>query len=210
VQNSDQLLEIVCDAVDDLQRKLHAETPAAQFLWNVDRPKEEEAISDWVKIELEGLLISRAVILNREVQIHIGDKTDIHVDAIARSSPDAEFERVKVIIEVKGCWNADQKIAMQDQLANRYLACNDCTHGIFLLSWFLCDSWSHEDRRRRQVLFDDRSEAQQYFTTQATRLSTGSIRLRAIVLDATVTAIRAQGGRTSARRQQKRKREKSK
>ena len=43
----------------------------AQFLWNNDRPKEEEAISDWVKIEFETLHMSRGIILNREVQIHI-------------------------------------------------------------------------------------------------------------------------------------------
>jgi hypothetical protein len=210
VQNADQLLDVVCDALNDVQRKLHAETPAAQFLWNVDRPKEEEAISDWVKIELEGLLTSRAIILNREVQIHIGDKTDIHVDAISRRSPTAEFERVKVIIEVKGCWNPDQKTAMRDQLVNRYLAQNDCTHGIFLLAWFLCDRWSGADRRRRQIKFPTRSKAEEYFKAQAVRLSMGAIRLRATVLDATIPAVGRRNARTSAGRQQKRKGDKAK
>jgi hypothetical protein len=190
VQNADQLMHVVCDALEAIQAKLHAETPAAQFLWNLDRPKEEEAISDWVKIELEALLISRAIILNREVQIHIKEKTDIHVDAISQQNPNAEFGRAKVIIEVKGCWNPDQKTAMRDQLVNRYLAQNDCTHGIFLLGWFVCDEWSRNDRRRRQMKFATRCQAEEYFKAQVDRLSAGTVRLRSIVLDATIPTVR--------------------
>lgn len=190
VQNADQLMDAVIDALAEAQAKLHAETPAAPFLWNNDRPKEEEATSDWVKIELETLLISRGIILNREVQIHIKEKTDIHVDAISRADPTDEFGRSKVIIEVKGCWNPDQKTAMQDQLVNRYLAQNDCTHGIFLLGWFLCSTWSRKDSRRRQVKFANRSEAEKYFRTEAERLSKPPVQLRSIVLDATIPAIR--------------------
>src|ERR1700731_2571150 len=55
VQNADQLMDAVIDALADVQAKLHAETPAAPFLWNNDRPKEEEAMSDLIKIELEAL-----------------------------------------------------------------------------------------------------------------------------------------------------------
>jgi hypothetical protein len=203
VQNPDQLLDAVCDGLNEIQRKLHGETPAAQFLWNVDRPKEEEAISDWIKIELEGLLIARAVILNREVQIHISDKTDIHVDAISRNSPSSEFGRAKVIVEVKGCWNRDQKTAMKDQLVNRYLAQNDCTHGIFLLAWFVSAQWSRKDRRQLQVKFRSRSDAEQYFKSQATDLSTGAIRLRAIILDAATPTIRRRSRAKARRRRRK-------
>jgi hypothetical protein len=190
VQNADQLMEAVVEALAEIQAKLHAETPAAPFLWNNDRPKEEEAISDWVKIELEALLVSRGIILNREVQIHIRDKTDIHVDAIRQENPTDEFGRSKVIIEVKGCWNPDQKKAIRDQLVNRYLAQNDCTHGIFLFGWFVCDSWSAKDSRRRQVKFTNRSEAERYFRAQAERLSKLPIQLKSIILDASITAIR--------------------
>jgi hypothetical protein len=125
------------------------------------------------------------------------------VDAISRRSPNAEFERVKVIIEVKGCWNPDQKTAMRDQLLKRYLAQNDCTHGIFLLAWFLCDHWTAKDRRRRRMKFPTRSKAEEYFKAQAAHLSTGSNRLRAIVLDATIPSVRRRIARTSGRRQQK-------
>src|SRR5438552_17804247 len=134
-----QLMDVVCDALGELEAKLHGETRAAQFLWNLDRPKEEEAISDWVKIELEALLVSRAIILNREVRIHIGEKTNIHVDAVSRGNRNAEFGRAKVQHPLTSIWNPDQKTAMQDQLVNRYSPQNDCTHGIFLFGWFLCD-----------------------------------------------------------------------
>ena len=190
VQNADQLMDAVVDTLGEIQVKLHAETPSAPFLWNNDRPKEEEAMSDWVKIELEAILTSRGIILNREVQIHIKDKTDIHVDAISRENPTDEFSRSKVIIEVKGCWNPDQKTAMQEQLVDRYLAQNDCRHGIFLLGWFLCDTWSRKDSRRQQVKFANRYEAEEYFRAQAERLSKPPIQVRSIVLDATIPAIR--------------------
>lgn len=190
VQNTDQLMDALIEALGEAQAKLHAETPAAPFLWNNDRPKEEEAISDWIKIELETLLISRGIILNREVQIHIKEKTDIHVDAISRDNPTDEFGRSKVIIEVKGCWNPDQKTAMKDQLVDRYLAQNDCTHGIFLFGWFLCNAWSRKDSRRRQVRFATRTDAEEYFRADAARLSKPPILVRSILMDATIPAVR--------------------
>ena len=79
VHSSEQLFDVVCIAVEDLQQKLHGETPAAQFLWNKDRPMKEEAISDWIKIELETAIKQKGIVLNREVQIHIRERTDIHV-----------------------------------------------------------------------------------------------------------------------------------
>ena len=154
VQNGDQLLDVVCDALRTIQEKLHAGTPAAPFLWDGERPKEEEAVSDWVKIELDNLLTTRGIVINREVQIHIGERTDVHVDAISREAPTADFTREKVIVEVKGCWNRDQKTAMKQQLVEQYLRNNDCTRGIFLLAWFVCDLWTRSDTRKRKFLFE--------------------------------------------------------
>ena len=190
VQSADQLIEVICDALSELQSKLHAETPAAQFLWNDDCPKEEEAISDWVKIELDSLLVSRGVVINREVQIHIRERTDIHVDAVTRATATIEARRIKVIIEVKGCWNPDQKGAVESQLVNRYLAQNDCTHGMFLLAWFVCSRWNNKDRRRGKVPFATKQMAQRYFDAEAKRLSDDRIRIESILLDVTVPSRR--------------------
>ena len=117
--------------------------------------KEEEAVSDWVKIELDNLLTTRGIVINREVQIHIGERTDVHVDAISREAPTADFTREKVIIEVKGYWNPDQKTAMKQQLVEQYLRNNDCIRGIFLLAWFVCDLWTRSDARKRKVPFSN-------------------------------------------------------
>jgi hypothetical protein len=190
VQSADQLMDVVRESLEALEAKLHSETPAAQFLWDLDRPKEEEAISDWLKIELDTLLVNRGVIVNREVQIHIRERTDIHVDAVTQAANGIEPKRIKVIIEVKGCWNPDQKRAMERQLLNRYLAQNDCTNGIFLLAWFVCEAWTAMDRRQRAVPFMSKGAARAYFVAQATRLSDPPIRLSSVVLDATISATR--------------------
>jgi hypothetical protein len=203
VQNGDQLLDVVCEALSAIQDKLHAETPAAPFLWDGDRPKEEEAVSDWVKIELDNLLTARGIVVNREVQIHIGERTDVHIDAISREPRSADFGREKVIIEVKGCWNPDQKTAMKQQLVGQYLKRNDCTRGIFLIAWFVGDLWTPSDLRKRKVPFRTRASAEHFFTTQAKDFSTWPISLKAFVLDATISRTRSRGlrpHRTSGRR----------
>ena len=198
IQNADQLLEVVCDALSAIQEKLHAETPAAPFLWDGHRPKKEEAVSDWVKIELDGLLIAKGIVINREVQIHVGERTDVHIDAVSREGPAAEFGREKVIIEVKGCWNSDQKTAMKQQLVDHYLTNNDCTHGIFLLAWFLCNTWMPTDSRKIKVPFRTRASAERFFAKQAEVLSVKPLSLKAFVLDATISRTRSR--RIHARR----------
>jgi hypothetical protein len=169
-----------------LQQKLHGETPAAPFLWNKDRPKDEELFSNWVKIELQNLLTSKGIILNREVQVHIKERTDIHVDAVARDSRSKELDQLKVIIEAKGCWNREIETAMETQLVNRYLKDNDCRHGIYLVGWFLCDAWSKTDSRRKAVELKTLNELNDFLTQQADRVSSTGIQIRAAVLDASL------------------------
>jgi hypothetical protein len=186
VQNADQLLDIVCESFATLQQKLHAETPAAPFLWNKDRPKDEEEFSNWVKIELQDLLHTRGIILNREVQIHIKERTDIHVDAVAPDPRSKEIDQLKVIIEAKGCWNREIKTAMETQLVNRYLKDNDCKHGVYLVGWFLCDAWSKADSRRRAVKSKTLNDLNDYLTRQACGVSRAGYQIRAVVLDASI------------------------
>jgi hypothetical protein len=190
VQNADQLLDVVCDSLDALQAKLHAETPAAPFLWNKDRPKDEEALSNWVKIGLQEALVERGIVVNREVQIHIGERTDIHVDAIAHPARSKNLEHIKVIIEVKGCWNREIRTAMQTQLVNRYLKGNDCRHGIYLVGWFLCNAWSKTDSRRKCLGFRHLEEIRNCMTKQARSLTSAASEIRAVVLDASLPQVR--------------------
>jgi hypothetical protein len=176
----------VCESFATLQQKLHAETPAAPFLWNKDRPKDEEEFSNWVKIELQDLLHTRGIILNREVQIHIKERTDIHVDAVAPDPRSKEIDQLKVIIEAKGCWNREIKTAMETQLVNRYLKDNDCKHGVYLVGWFLCDAWSKADSRRRAVKSKTLNDLNDYLTRQACGVSRAGYQIRAVVLDASI------------------------
>jgi hypothetical protein len=186
VQSADQLLDAVCESLSSLQQKLQGEDLAARFLWNKGSPKDEGEFSTWVKMELQSLLAGKGIILNREVQIHIRERTDIHVDAVARDLRSKELDHLKVIIEVKGCWNPEIKTAMETQLVNRYLKDNDCRHGIYLVGWFLCDAWSKTDSRRRALKFKTLSELNAYLTEQAHRLSNAGNQIRAAVLDASI------------------------
>ena len=130
----------------DSRRKWHGETPAIPFLWDKSeagslRPKDEYALSDYVKLHLEQDLKEKGVICNREVQIHRGERTDIHVDAVVPGQKNGSYGTESVIIEVKGCWNSGLDRAMEEQLVGRYLQDNRCQHGLYLVGWFNCDLW---------------------------------------------------------------------
>ena len=146
VQNGDALLETVMESLKRLEAKLHGETPAIPFLWDKSekgtfRPKDEYALSDYVKLHLDQDLKEKGVICNREVQIHRGERTDIHIDAVVPGHKAGSYGTVTVIIEVKGCWNSELDRAMEEQLLGRYLKDNLCQHGLYLVGWFNCDLW---------------------------------------------------------------------
>lgn len=191
VQNGDQLLATIVDSLRRLGRKLHGETPMVQFLWDAIgrdeyRPKEEAAVSDLVQIHLEDDLKGRGIILNREVQIRRGERTDIHVDAISHSSTNGEYERITVIIETKGSWNRDLEAAMRTQLYERYLLGTGTHHGIYLIGWFNSASWSQRDRRRRAAarrLCPTKEWTQQHYDEQARELSSSESHIECVVLD---------------------------
>ena len=182
VADEDQLLEVINKQIEILQQRLHGETPACWLLWNefrrdrrdVWRPKEETRISDWVKVELEQLLVQRSIIVNREVEIRRGadsetpgQRTDIKVDTVSEG---VQASHVEVIIEVKGCWNPKLLTDMKVQLADRYLADNKCHHGIYLVAWFNWQNWDRGDYRRRQAFKHKRDRLEQQLLGQAEAL----------------------------------------
>jgi hypothetical protein len=186
VQSGSQLLEAITDSLAALQEKLRGERQMAQFLWDGDKPKREEAISEWVAAHLESDLKQRGVMVGREVQIHIYDKTDIHVTAVTRSKRSEALDQTKVIIEVKGCWHREVKTAMKDQLLDRYLADNDGRHGLYVVGWFSLDSWSESDKRRKQVRFPNRESLEACMAKQAQALSNNGHLIQASVMDFSV------------------------
>jgi hypothetical protein len=193
VQSGDQLLQVLVDSLERFQSLLQGETPEAQFLWdNISisdaKPKDENTFADYIKIYLEKDLKQRGIVLNREVRIHRGQRTDIHVNAVIPASLGQLYDSITAIVECKGCWNPGLYDAMRDQLVGRYLKDNHCQHGLYLVGWFNCSNWSKGDGRKKQAekLCPTLDDTRQKLTASATDLSTDMTRIKAIVLDSSL------------------------
>ena len=150
-------------------------------------------LSDYIKSHLNAELRQRGVIVNREVEIRSGiidpgEKTDIHVDAISRNAKSNTFDRVSVIIEVKGCWNDEVETAMQTQLVQRYLRENQCKCGIYVVGWYLCDAWTHDYRKNRTHKMS-LEQARLLYNAQALSLSNDGLDIRAFVLNTALSIV---------------------
>ena len=195
VQSPEQLAEILVSALRRYESELHGEQTPVNALWNreIGRgqqmwPKEEDALSDHVRLFLQRALVERAIVLNREVEIGrvpgapVGTRTDIRVDAIRRSPNGKTFDVISAVIETKGCWNQGLMTAMETQLRDDYLSRLGAPVGIYLVGWFDKTKWNPADGRRERTPDWDVSEAQRRLNLQAARLSGGFL-LRAVVLD---------------------------
>ncbi|MBN8661711.1 MAG: HEAT repeat domain-containing protein [Candidatus Obscuribacter phosphatis] len=214
VSNEFELLKVVTAAIDDIQIDLQQHQPQTQFLWlevprswinkvigkqtkkelpdKIYRPVDEAKFCDYIAMQLNHKLVSRGIIINREVMIRVnpgakGERTDIHVDAIAQSGCKAIFERVTVVIEAKGNWNRALETAMESQLAKQYLFEARSKTGIYLVGYFNCSQWNQDDNPRWK-------DAQKYtlvelrdkLSKQARELSANGYSIKSIVLDASL------------------------
>ena len=193
VQSGDQLMQVLVESLERFQSLLQGETPEAPYLWdNVSKsdakPKDENAFSDYVKIHLEKDLKERGIVLNREVRIHRGQRTDIHVNAVIHTAAGQLYDSITAIIECKGCWNLGLYDAMRDQLLGMYLKDNHCQHGLYLVGWFNCANWSEEDGRKKQAgkLCPTIDDTRQKLTAAAADLSKDSTKVKSVVLDASL------------------------
>ena len=187
VQNGEQLLAVVMESLVRLQETLHGETPARIFLWNElpagdegqkrYRPKDENSLSDYVKLHLERDLKQRGIIVLREVEIRRavggdpGERTDLYVDAYVPGPDHTKIDILTVIIEVKGCWHRKVETAMQTQLVERYLRDNPCRHGLYLIGWFNCPHWDRTDYRKDDAPQINLEEARAQYAQQAEALT---------------------------------------
>ncbi len=199
VRSGSELLDAVAASLRRLEVKLQSDTPAAIDLWNGPdaqgryQPKDENALSNYVKRHLQEDLARRGVVVNREVEIRRGEgdakgeNTDIHVNAFVPDLRGGDLDVLTLIIEAKGCWNPKLKSAMETQLVGRYLKDNPCRHGLYLVGWYNCPQWDSGDYRRGQAPKKPLEEARQQFEAQAERLSYGDLEVRAFVLN---TALR--------------------
>ncbi|MGL5255534.1 MAG: hypothetical protein ACRC76_00745, partial [Proteocatella sp.] len=191
IKDEEQLLDIVIEALARIQLKLQGETPLAPLLWDqiVKKPKWENDFSDFIVSQLRDELVHRGIILNREVEIRSsrsgqeGERTDIHIDAISSNN---SHDVLKLIVEVKGCWNQELTTAMESQLHGKYLKDNDCKYGIYLVGWFNCPQWNPEDPRQKKAFRNDFSSLAMTLNTQAKKLSRNGCILRAVILDSSL------------------------
>jgi hypothetical protein len=199
VASGGQLLDALQESFERYQLKLQGETPRARLLWDtvVQRPKKEEDFADDLKTHLEGDLVPRRIIVGREVKIRRrnwsagvpGQLTDIHVDAVSTEPGHSSADRVRAILEVKGCWHPEVRTAMETQLLQRYLTQNQCQHGLYVVGWFQCDYWDDEDYRKADAAktFGSIDECREFLDTQAKSLSAllapAGGEIRAVVLD---------------------------
>jgi hypothetical protein len=198
VEGGEQLLAVVVESLRRLEQELQGENPAAPDLWNkirqgVHRPKDENELSDYIVRHLRRDIQQRGIVANREVEIRRGEgdahgeRTDIKIDAVAPGRHPDEFDRVTVIVEVKGCWNRRVREDMTGQLRDRYLTDSPCRHGLYLVGWFPCPQWDVDDDRKTRTPKMTLEEAQRFFDDQAGSLSQGDLRIQAVVLN---TALR--------------------
>lgn len=184
VNSPDELMDIIIGSLKRLEGKLQSgEHPQAINLWNEKRPKDENRLSDYVKVHLEEDLKNRGIIVNREVEIKRGNKTDIHISVYGRDHLGRPTgEPMKVTIETKGCWHPELDTAMESQLAGQYLSTDVCRHGVYLVGWFVCDAWT--DRSNQKIPSIDIADAKKQFNKQAQELSAKtSYRVESFVLD---------------------------
>lgn len=198
VESESQLLAVVCESLHRFQVELHDELPAVRDLWDKHddawRPVDENDLSDRIARHFRTDLESRGVIINREVKIRRGrpglkgEQPDIYIDAVVRDSNSDSYQRISVIIEVKGNWHAEVGQAMVTQLADRYLRDNSSNHGLYLVGWFLDEGWDeadHERKRRAKWNFGgDIEQARLQLAEQAAKASINGKTIKAFVLDA--------------------------
>ncbi|MBN2308978.1 MAG: hypothetical protein JXR94_08415 [Candidatus Hydrogenedentes bacterium] len=189
VQDGSALLDVVIESLKRLECKLHAETPAIRDLWDevprkkTYRPVDENAFSDYVKRHLQDDIGGAGIVVSREVRIHRGQATDIHIDAVRRSTDGVDADIVTAIVEVKGCWHRHVWAAMKNQLVDMYLTDNQCRHGLYLVGWFSCEQWDEDDSRRRRCTRLTAQQARTKLDRCAAGLRSGSLDARAFVMD---------------------------
>ena len=213
VRNGVELLELIEESLQRLEVELQGATPTAETLWDGNprelndqywreaqskgapkpprlfRPKKEGSLSDSVKKHLERDLRDSGIVLNREVQIRPplgakqGETTDIYVDVMVPTIQAGVKERLSAVVEVKGCWNRDVKTDMETQLANRYMNESGIYCGLYLVGWYECMLWDHNDYKWGDRLKLSLAEARTFFAQQAQHLTKDHRQLRSFVLD---------------------------
>jgi len=186
LRDENDLVAVIIESLNKLEVEMHGITPTVKFIWNSKpvTPKSEKGLSDFIKVHLQRDL--QRTIVNREVEIRSpfgkevkGENTDLLVQTFINKDNDL----VSVIIEVKGSWNKNLNTDMENQLIKRYLKDNQTRHGIYLVGWFLCDSWDKKDYKLAANPKIEIDDAKIFFNEQARALSKDGYYVNSFVLD---------------------------
>ena len=122
VRDADDLLAVVMESLERFQTQLTQSTlPRSEVFWRYAgadtrqrdfEPHDEAFLSNEVARWLRDDLNQRGIVVGREIQPRRGQRTDIYVDAVARGDSGLSVQVVTVVIEVKGCWNAEVRTAV--------------------------------------------------------------------------------------------------
>ncbi len=201
VQDEMQLLDVIEEVLDELNQELQqgyqGSLPAAIDLWNeyphgklkADSvkytPKDEERLSDYVARFLKRKLEKKNVFIGRETQISRGNLTDIIIETRQQLTDGRLGNLLTVVIEVKGCWNAEIKEALSNQLAERYLASHGLHHGIYLVGRFFCELWKKEpdpSRWQKSSRIND-LELKTFLEAQTRTIAQANLHVRFYILE---------------------------
>lgn len=183
VTTSADLLEVVLTAFEPIQARLQGSPPAAAFLWDsrARKPKMENQVSDWLVLELRSELQNRSIVVDREVQVtphpvgRMGEAVDIAVTAANEPG-----EPLRVLLEVKGCWNREVETAMSAQLVDRYLKGSGAA-GIYVVAWFQGLGWNQP-----RCFGTGPDVLREMMEAQTSELGGGGVNVAAVVLDCSV------------------------
>ncbi len=193
VQSSEDLCEMLMEALQKYEAELHGEQTPVRLLWDRQadksmRPVDENTFSDHVKQFLKRELVDSGIVLNREVEggrapgAPVGTRTDIKIDAIRQSEKGEAYDAIVAVIETKGSWNPNLLSAIKTQLRDDYLRPLGAPLGIYLVGWFDKATWDETDNRKKRAPSWDLDEARRRLDEKAAELAKGYI-IRAVVLD---------------------------
>jgi len=177
VQTEKQLQDLVLKKLMEIQKELKQNKTHLESLWNTvkgqEKPKSEDQISDYIKLQLEPKL--KKAIANRETKVgkHKGVSGWGRIDLSIDLKNDNE-EKISLLVEAKGDFYSENVIKpMAKQLKEGYLGGNPSNFGIYLVYYT-------GDQR-----FKNLQECQNTFEKEANKLSNENYNIKSFVLDIT-------------------------
>ena len=194
VTSAADLLEILEDTLAKFATELHGAQTPVRDLWDrqsgkeIYRPIDENGFSDVIARYLRRELGRIGIFANREVEVTrhpgapVGQRTDILVNTLRRTTDGQPFDPIAAVIEVKGCWNQELFMALEHQLVRDYMVRLGAPVGIYLVGWFDRSRWDSRDYRSKRVLRATITEVRDQLNQQAIAMPE-EFQVKAIVVE---------------------------